>query len=80
MTTTRAKLFRNGGSQAVRLPKNCRFPDSQTEVLVHREGRKIILEPVDTWSEEFLSCLGGMNADEELPRIKQTPISKLRRP
>jgi antitoxin VapB len=78
MPPLRAKLFRNGGCQAVRLPKQCRFPDSQHEVLVHREGRKIILEPVNDWSPEFLACLGAL--DEDLERPKQPPISKLRDP
>jgi hypothetical protein len=39
--SNRAKLFQNGGSQAVRLPKECRFA-SQTEVVVRREGRRVI--------------------------------------
>ena len=30
--STRAKVFQNGGSQAVRLPKACRFPDGAGEV------------------------------------------------
>ena len=41
----RAKLFPNGRSQAVRLPKAFRMPGK--EVLVHREGNRVILEPVD---------------------------------
>ena len=39
----RAKLFQNGGSQAVRLPKEFRF-DTET-VLIHRDGTSVILEP-----------------------------------
>jgi len=56
MNATRAKLFQNGGSQAVRLPKECRFI-AQREVLVRREGRRVILEPVHEWSDEFRSRL-----------------------
>lgn len=41
----RGKLFANGRSQAVRLPKEFRLEG--TEVLIHREGRRLILEPVD---------------------------------
>ena len=41
----RAKLFQHGGSQAVRLPKAYRFEGA--EVTVRREGRAVILEPVD---------------------------------
>lgn len=40
----RAKLFRHGGSQAVRLPKVFRFEGS--EVSIRREGEAVILEPV----------------------------------
>lgn len=80
MTTARAKLFRNGGSQAVRLPKTCAFPSNQSEVLIRRDGRRIILEPVDTWSEEFLACLGGLESDDDIPRIKQVPVAKMKNP
>ena len=39
-----AKLFRHGGSQAVRLPKAFRFEGE--EVTVRRDGNAVILEPV----------------------------------
>lgn len=42
----RARLFRNGRSQAVRLPKEFRFEG--TEVSVRREGDAVVLEPVVT--------------------------------
>jgi antitoxin VapB len=77
MREARAKLFRNGGSQAVRLPKACRFPEQQ-EVLVRREGRRVILEPADEWSEEFRGCLGAWR--EDIPRPAQRPIKKVRNP
>jgi antitoxin VapB len=73
---TRAKLFRNGGSQAVRLPKECRFKES--EVLVRREGRKVILEPVDEWPASFLASLGAWKGD--LPRPRQRLITETRDP
>ena len=41
-----AKLFRNGRSQAVRLPKDFRFPGD--EVRVRRVGTGVLLEPVTT--------------------------------
>ena len=44
-----AKIFSNGGSQAVRLPKSCRF--DQDEVLVNRIGKAVILLPKeDPWA------------------------------
>jgi antitoxin VapB len=63
----RAKIFRNGGSQAVRLPKSLRFPDDQDEVVVRREGNRIVLEAVDEWSREFLDCLGQWSEPIERP-------------
>jgi len=63
---TRAKLFRNGGSQAVRLPKDCRFDGD--EVRVRREGRRVVLEPVDEWSDAFLATLGAWQERIERPR------------
>ena len=57
--TYRCKLFQNGGSQAIRLPKECRFPEEETEVLVHKEGDRLILERSSEWSPEFLAALGS---------------------
>lgn len=49
-----AKLFQTGRSQAVRLPKAFRLPGK--EVKIHREGNKIILEPLNTsWDALFLA-------------------------
>jgi antitoxin VapB len=77
MKGARAKLFKNGGSQAVRLPKDCRFPDD-AEVVIRREGRRVVLEPLDEWPDEFLACLGAWPG--EIPRPKQRRIRDLRNP
>ena len=42
--SARAKLFTNGRSQAVRLPKQFRFQG--TEVAIRKEGKAVVLEPV----------------------------------
>ena len=45
----RAKIFTNGGSQAVRLPKNCRFKED--EVIVKKIGDSVLLMSKDNpWS------------------------------
>lgn len=55
----RAKLFKTGGSQAVRLPRAYRF-QGQTEVLIKREGRRVILEETRrTFSRRFRSLAGS---------------------
>lgn len=48
-----AKLFKNGRSQAVRLPKAFRFKG--TQVKISRQGEKVILEPVKRtqWPDGF---------------------------
>lgn len=51
-----AKLFMNGNSQAVRLPKEFRFDGD--EVIIYREGGKIIIQPKNcNWDEFFNSDL-----------------------
>ena len=77
MKTARAKLFRNGGSQAVRLPKDCRFA-AQREVLVRREGRRVILEAADEWPDKFRACLGAWS--EDIPRPEQRQLQDIRDP
>jgi len=74
----RAKLFRNGGSQAVRLPKSCRFRDDQDEVIVRRVGKQVVLEPADEWPEDFLRCLGAWQ--DEIPRPKAGAINRKKNP
>ena len=75
MRSVRAKVFRNGGSQAVRLPKDCRFPDDDGEVVVRREGRRVIIEPVDEWPSSFVRVLGAWR--EEIERPAQASIQAL---
>jgi len=71
---TRAKLFQNGGSQAVRLPKSFSFPEGATEVMVRREGSRIILEPVDEWPDDFRSLVGAWT--EDIPRPPPSGMAK----
>lgn len=50
-----AKVFTNGRSQAIRLPKNCRFEDD--EVLVNKIADRwhSMLESLDLFTDDFLS-------------------------
>jgi antitoxin VapB len=72
-----AKIFRNGGSQAVRLPRSCRF-EGQSEVVARREGRRVVLEPLDEWPDTFLRSLGALS--ESLERPARQPLAKARVP
>ena len=64
---TTAKLFKNGRSQAVRLPKEYRFKGS--EVKIRKEGSKVILEPLETsdWPSGFWDIFSPDN-DFEVPK------------
>jgi virulence-associated protein VagC len=61
-----AKLFSNGRSQAVRLPKEFRFEG--TEVSVRREGDAVILEPLKprAWPSGYWRRWGKATLDLDL--------------
>lgn len=56
-----AKIFENGKSQAVRLPKKFRF-DSD-EVFVHRLGHAVMLMPKEHVWQTFLDGLNSFTDD-----------------
>lgn len=56
-----AKLFKNGRSQAVRLPKPFRFQG--TEVYIKRIGRIVILISKDEPWESFIESLSEFSED-----------------
>ena len=66
----RAKLFKSGGSQAVRLPREYRF-EGEKEVLVSRQGGRIVLEGRrKAWSRAFLDLAGSAR---DFPRAIRGP-------
>jgi antitoxin VapB len=72
----RAKLFRTGGSQAVRLPKAYRF-QGQREVTIRREGGRVVLESTKrSWSRRFLALAGSagdFRYPPEPPAVEPSP-------
>lgn len=69
-----AKVFSNGGSQAVRLPKNCRF--DQDEVLVNRIGSVVILMPKnDPWAP-MMQSLDMFTDDFLADGIEDLPVQE----
>jgi antitoxin VapB len=57
----RAKLFKNGDSQAIRLPKEFRFKGR--EVYIRREGNNIILTPIDDAVDRLWNSLNSFSED-----------------
>ncbi len=65
-----AKVFMTGRSQAVRLPKSCRFDTA--EVVVRRVGHSVVLSPKDDdWSAAVTALFAGMADDADLERAAQ---------
>lgn len=56
-----AKIFENGRSQAVRLPKECRF--SGEEVVVNKIGDIVMLMPKENKWSGFLNSLNLFSED-----------------
>lgn len=56
-----AKLFENGRSQAVRLPKECRF--SGDEVAINKVGDVVMLIPKESKWSGFLESLNLFSDD-----------------
>jgi antitoxin VapB len=64
------KLFRNGRSQAVRIPREFELPG--TEAVMRKEGGRVIIEAKPTTSlVEWLKTLEPI--DEEWPEIEDPP-------
>jgi len=69
-----AKLFANGGSQAVRLPKDCRFEGD--EVATKRIGDIVILMPKN---DPWMGLKQGMDmfSDDYLAEgVRDLPLQK----
>ena len=64
---TTAKLFMNGRSQAVRLPKEFRF-DDQDEVLIRRMGDAVMLVPKNKWKDIFINAVSSFPSDVKFER------------
>ena len=56
-----AKVFKNGRSQAIRLPKECRF--SSDEVIVNKIGDVVILLPKENKWDSFMRAIDLFSDD-----------------
>ena len=69
-----AKVFTNGGSQAVRLPKNYRFDTS--EVFVNQIGNVVMLIPTNDRWQSLLASLPLFTDDFLSEPIEALPIDE----
>jgi antitoxin VapB len=81
MSTVRnlAKLFRHGGSQAVRLPREFRLPGAEVAVSRTPSGG-VLLEPLGTDFESrrqrFMALAGSCPDLQDVPRHTTPDISR----
>ena len=73
---TEAKLFKVGGSQAVRLPKAFRF--SGDRVRIRKEGRSVILEPVERTPADVRAWLASIRIPDFAPNGREQPAPQER--
>lgn len=72
------KAFMSGRSQAVRIPKEYRFPQNDEELYINKVGDAVILIPRESIKATFLQGLHMVTDDfladdrpEELPNVRE---------
>ena len=74
--TAVAKLFNNGGSQAVRLPKEFRFKGDK--VRLKRVGNGVLIEPLESDIDAWFARMDRLRAGDFIERPPQPPMPKSR--
>ncbi len=69
-----AKLFQNGRSQAVRLPRDCRFEGE--EVYVRKMGNAVVLLPQKRSWDSLFDALGKFSDDFMEDGRQQPPLEE----
>jgi antitoxin VapB len=72
-----AKLFRNGRSQAVRLPREFRFDGD--EVRIRKVGEGVLLEPIFSDTAAWFAELDRLNAEPFQKNGRKQPKAPRRR-
>lgn len=75
MNMMTAKVFENGRSQAIRLPKECRF--SSDEVMVNKIGDIVILLPKQNKWDSFMRAI-DMFSDDFMADGRATDMVQVR--
>ena len=73
----KAKVFKSGNSQAVRLPKEFRFETKEVEIF--RQGNDVVLRSSHGDLTEVFEILGNLSADfmkggrkQSLPQVRKS--------
>ena len=71
-TERRARLFRNGRNQAVRIPREFELPGQ--EVIIRKDGDRLIVEPVKKHNNLAELLASWEDIEEEFPEIEDPPV------
>ena len=74
--STVAKLFRNGRSQAVRLPREFRFEGDR--VRLRRVGRGVLVEPMTSNVADWFAELDRFVSEPFMPDGREQPPTPVR--
>ena len=72
-----ARIFKNGRSRAVRIPKEFDFPGD--EVIISKDGDRLIIRPLEDRAERLRALLAQwreqppLGPDDEFPEIDDPP-------
>jgi len=70
----RAKIFKNGDSQAIRLPKEFRFKGK--EVYIRKEGNSVIISPIDDSVDRLWKTINSLSDDFKIERNQPKTFEK----
>ena len=72
----KVSLFRNGRSQAIRIPKEFELPGK--EALLRQEGNLLVIEPIEK-KKSLLEVLATLEpVDEDIGEIEDLPARDVR--
>ena len=82
MLSIQSKVFQNGNSQAVRIPKKFRLETHNVEIMRNHEGDLVIrsikedrgaalLKVLSNFDEEFTTCLEQQQQEQETPQDRE---------
>jgi len=70
----RVRLFKNGGNQALRIPRDLELPGN--EAILRKEGHRLVVEPATRPS--LLTVLASLEPLEEpIPAIESLPAEQV---
>jgi antitoxin VapB len=68
----RTRAFKSGNSQAVRIPADIAYADTETELEITRSGDVITIFPARGSIKDAVERL------RQMPRLKHVPVSRIR--